>query len=45
MAVYKIADINIKINCHGNYLKNLLKNYRCGYAECDFEVVATDNDI
>ena len=45
MAVYKIADINIKINCHGNYLKNLLKNYRCDYAECDFEVVATDNDI
>lgn len=45
MAVYKIADINIKINCQGNYLKNLLKNYRCDYTDCDFEVVATDNDI
>lgn len=45
MAVYKIADLNIKIECHGDYLKYLLKNYICDYAECDFEVVATDNDI
>lgn len=45
MAVYKIADLNIKINCHGDYLKNLLKHYLCDCDDYDFEIAASENDI
>ena len=45
MAVYKIADINIKINCRGDYLKNLLKHYLCNCDDYDFEITITENDI
>lgn len=45
MAVYKIADLNIKIECNGNYLKTLLKDYICNSKNYDFEVAAAKEDI
>lgn len=45
MAVYRIADLNIKIECNGNYLKTLLKSYICDSKIYDFEVITTEEDI
>lgn len=45
MAVYKIADLNIKIECNGNYLKTLLNDYISDSKSYDFEVAVTKEDI
>lgn len=45
MAVYRIAELNIKINPKSNYLKKLLSNYLIQNNNYDFEVNINENEI
>ncbi|MEE0859591.1 MAG: hypothetical protein U0M12_09045 [Acutalibacteraceae bacterium] len=45
MAVYRIADINMKINPESLYTKNLLCNYIVNTENFDVEISITKNDI
>ena len=45
MPIYKIANINIKINPRSQYLTTLLKDYETDENDFDFTVTVTENDI
>lgn len=45
MAVYRIADINLKISPESIYTKNLLFDYLINTESFDFEISITKNDI
>ena len=45
VAIYRIADMNIKIETQSSYILKRLKPYIITYGKCDFEVKASEDDI